>query len=121
MKKKCIIFGASLYGNRAYGILDEKYEIIGFADNDSKKWGKEFCGKTVYRPEELKDMEDIQVIIASQYYSAINSQLHSMGIKNIRVFYYCGNVQHDSMEKKEYKLYSLSDKKIFDTCIFDKN
>lgn len=118
MKEKCIIFGASQYGYRAYSILIEKYEIIGFADNDSNKWGKEFCGIIVFMPEQLTEMENIQVIIASQYYSAINTQLYSMGMKNIKVFYYCGNVLEDEVNKG-YKLYSITDKKLFEGCIFD--
>lgn len=119
MKEKCIIFGASQYGHKAYQILNEIYEIIGFADNDSEKWGKEFCEKRIFKPDELIDMENIHIIIASQYYSEINSQLCNMGIKNKKVFYYCGSIQHD-VGDKEYRLYSLSDKKIFEDCILDK-
>ena len=119
MKKKCIIFGASQYGHRAYKVLNEIYEIIGFADNDSKKWGKEFCEKIIYKPEKLLDMQDLHIVIASQYYSAINSQLHSMGLKNIKVFYYCGKVLED-IDNKGYKIYSISEKKLFQDCIFDK-
>ena len=104
MKEKCIIFGASQYGHRAYKVLNEIYEIIGFADNDSKKWGKEFCEKIIYKPEKLLDMQDLHIVIASQYYSAINSQLHSMGLKNIKVFNYCGKVLED-IDNKGYKIY----------------
>lgn len=74
--------------------------------------GKEFCEKIIYKPEKLLDMQDLHIVIASQYYSAINSQLHSMGLKNIKVFYYCGKVLED-IDNKGYKIYSISEKNYF--------
>lgn len=44
MKSKCIIFGASKTGNVAYRLLKDKYEVIGFADND-KKMGRKILQK----------------------------------------------------------------------------
>ncbi len=78
MKLKCIIFGASKTGNVAYRLLKEKYEIVGFADNDSKKWGQRFCGKEIFRPDELPLMGDVEIIIASVYYALIYKQLRQM-------------------------------------------
>lgn len=120
MKKKVIIFGASLYGEIAYNVLKGKYEIIGFADNDPKKWGNTFNGKKVFSPKELIAMENLEIIIASQYYSAISIQLFNMGLKEIKVFYYCGNPQLDTVYDKGYELYPVSNKKMFEDCVYDK-
>lgn len=115
-----IIFGASLYGEIAYNILKNEYDIIGFADNDTKKWEQTFNGKRVFSPKELLDIEKLEIIIASQYYSAINAQLYDMGIKDVKVFYYCGNLQLDTVFDKGYELYSITNRNLFEDCIFDK-
>lgn len=89
--KKCIIFGAGGRGNTAYRLLKDEYDdIIGFADNDAKKWGGCFCGKPIYSPDKLRLFNDTEIIIATLYYRMICEQLCREGINNILVFFPVG-------------------------------
>lgn len=88
--KKCIIFGAGRIGKAAYNFLKDEYEIIGFADNDSKKWGKFFCEKLIYSPDQLGSFNDAEIIVATIYYRKICEQLERRGINHIRVFFRTG-------------------------------
>lgn len=36
---RAIMFGASDSGKRLYEMVSNKYEILAFTDNDSRKWG----------------------------------------------------------------------------------
>lgn len=116
MKEKCIVFGASGTGERACQLLKEEYEVLGFSDNDSKKWGKKFCGRMVFEPVTLIS-SDAVIIIASVYYAMIQKQLVEMGIDNIKVFSY----QIPSLEHKNgaYKLFDIKGKELFQECIVD--
>ena len=115
--KKIIIFGASASGRAAYMMLKKEYEIVGFSDNDQKKWGTLFCDVEVFDPLELPRLvkEGIQIIIASVYYTAINKQLISMGITNNKLFYYLGNCM-DQKYTGVYEMITLSAEDIFDCC-----
>lgn len=115
---KCIIFGAGNMGNMAYRFLKREYEIIGFADNNSKRWGEVFCGKLIYNPDELKQLKAVEVIIASIYYASIYKQLKEMGIINVTIFFYIGNAINDAGDK--YKLYQIPDTSLFSGCKFDR-
>ena len=64
MKEKCIIFGASSSGAAAYRILKNSFEVLGFADNDKKKWGTYFENKLIYSPDQLIEYKNIKIIIA---------------------------------------------------------
>ncbi len=118
MKSKCIIFGASKTGNVAYRLLKDKYEVIGFADNDKKKWGEKFCKKEIFNPVSLASMENVEIIIASVYYPLIYKQLREMGIYKIQLFFYAGIAADNNSDT--YKLYQLSDTLLFENCVFDK-
>ncbi len=115
---KCVIFGASKTGNAAYRLLRNQYEVIGFADNDSKKWGQSFCGKEIFNPNQLSSMENVEIIIASVYYSSIYKQLKGLGVQNVQVFFLVGRAVENNSD--EYKLYRFSDGFLFETCDFDK-
>lgn len=116
-KKKCIIFGASEGGRKAFNTLVRNYDVIGFSDNSEQKWDTEFCGRKVLKPLDLAEYQDCEIIIASVYYAAIHIQLREMGMKHISVYYRLGN----PMDKKEerYKLYKLSDGRLFEKCVSD--
>lgn len=120
--KKIIIFGASASGRAAYMMLKKKYEIVGFSDNDQKKWGTLFCDVEVFDPLELPRLvkEGIQIIIASVYYTAINKQLISMGITNNKLFYYLGNCM-DQKYTGVYEMITLSAEDIFDCCEYSED
>ena len=116
--KKCIIFGAGKRGNVAYRLLKMEYEVIGFADNDAKKWGEFFCEKLIYNPDELKQIKNVEIIIATVYYSSIYTQLKKMGIINVSVFLHMGSAIDDVGDK--YKLCQLPNKPLFSGCKFDR-
>ena len=118
-KVKCIIFGASAGGMKAYAVLCKDYDVIGFSDNNSQKWGTKFCGKNVFEPVQLVDLEDCEVIIASVYYASIFNQLLEMNIKKVRVFYRLGNTTMDNTD--DYKLFQLPKEKLFASCNYNTN
>lgn len=113
MKQRCVVFGTGKYGCAAYQVLEEKYDIIGFSDNNEEKWGKSFCDKPIIKPEKLLELEDVIIVIASQFYSAINKQLGGMGIKDIWVFWYMASI-HTVSDKTAYKLYRLPEQDLFE-------
>ncbi|MCR5670504.1 MAG: sugar phosphate isomerase/epimerase [Butyrivibrio sp.] len=80
---KRVLFGA---GNmcRAYmKSYGEKFPPLFTCDNNSKRWGEEFCGLSVKSPDELKNIsEDTAIFICNIYYDAVEEQLRSMGLKN---------------------------------------
>lgn len=117
MRVKCIIFGASKTGSVAYQLLKEKYDIIGFADNNSSKWGEFFCEKEILNPSALSTFENTQIIIASVYYASIYKQLREQGINDVSVFFYMGSATNGVSEK--YELYQITGTAFCD-CKFDK-
>jgi N-acetyl sugar amidotransferase len=48
--QKAIIFGATENGEVVYSTYKDKFDIIGFFDNDLDKQNTMFCGKEVYSP-----------------------------------------------------------------------
>lgn len=68
--KKIYIWGA---GNTALlcqeGIKrlekEKFFQISGYCDNNSEKWGTSFCGKPVIAPNDLTKIQDICVLICS--------------------------------------------------------
>lgn len=55
---------------------DRGFSILCFADNDKRKHGKTFCGKTTISADELKDKEyDYIVIATTRYYKEVYLQL----------------------------------------------
>lgn len=117
MKPKCIIFGASKTGKSAYRLLQKEYEIIGFSDNDSSKWGKEFCGVNIYPPEDLLKTDAAEIIIASVWYSNIYQQLHAIGIENTKVFFLIGDAFSET--GSQYKLYKINGKCLFENSVYN--
>lgn len=116
MKSKCIIFGASKTGKVAYRLLKNQYEIIGFADNDSQKWGGLFCEKEIFKPESLNSLENVEIIIASVFYVSIYKQLKNMAIDNIQVFAYIGSATEGTSDK--YQLFRMTDM-LFSDCQYN--
>lgn len=77
-KTNVIIFGAGESGLITKRTLDRdagmKYKVIAFIDNDSKKWGSQIEGITIYSPDKLEELlksENVaHVIISVQNISA---------------------------------------------------
>jgi hypothetical protein len=84
--KKMILFGASNYGKNFYEEL-RKYniDILGFCDNDKKKWSTLLCEKKVFAPEKIIDTEFDLIIITSMYAKEIYKQLIDLGISKKQI------------------------------------
>lgn len=82
-----VLFGASNLGKRAYISLQKGHRVLFFCDNDSRKWGTEFCGLKVISPQNLKalNMNTTEVIICSAYKLEIARQLFDLGIRKMKV------------------------------------
>ncbi|MBD5136071.1 MAG: glycosyltransferase family 4 protein [Lachnospiraceae bacterium] len=89
-KKNIIIFGTGRYGEVAGILLEKRYNIVAYSDNNQDKWNQEFCHKIIIPPSSISECTFDKVIIASQYYVVIAKQLHEMGIKCVETFYYKG-------------------------------
>lgn len=75
---KTLIFCASSVGERvAYSLNPDKYEVIGFVDNNSEIWGRVLYGiGEVYPPSELKNIEfDLIIVSQGRYRQEIISEL----------------------------------------------
>jgi len=81
-KEKAVVWGTGSSGKRAYYKLKDMYEIQGFADSDSKKWGEKFMGRPVLGFEELKNAkEGFILVIASVYHSEILKTIGRLGLR----------------------------------------
>ena len=80
---KRVLFGA---GNMCRAYMKDygnDYPPLFTCDNNSSRWGEEFCGLKIENPEKLKELsEDVTIILCNIYYSEIEEQLKEMGLKN---------------------------------------
>lgn len=71
----------------------ENYELLGFVDNNSEKWGDSFWGIEIFPPSILKTVEADKIVILNSSYDAIREQIveeypqYSNCIEN-RYFFY---------------------------------
>lgn len=86
MKDKVILFGASNYGKVSYNILKEYYDIKYYCDNDRLKWRQSINNIKIIDPKYLQQMIDYKIIITSDYYNEILSQLHKYNILECMIF-----------------------------------
>ncbi len=56
------------------GVL-QKLRIEGYIDNDPEKWGKQFKGRIVYKPDVLKENSDYYLIVPQTYVSEVRKQI----------------------------------------------
>lgn len=85
--KKAFIFGTGSTGRRISREVKEKYQIIGFLDNDSSKWGGNIDGVPIVRtPEGIFDDEYDEIIICSlQGMQSIKKQLITAGVSQYKI------------------------------------
>lgn len=78
-----VLFGA---GNMCRAYMKDygkEYPPLFTCDNNSGRWGEEFCGLRIEDPQKLKDLpEDVAILICNIYYDEIEEQLRKMGLKN---------------------------------------
>lgn len=84
--EKVLFFGASLLGEIAFKHLKDRYNIVGFLDNDPKKKRSLLCGLSIKSLYDIKDYSDTYIIITSMYDIEIAKQLIEFGIKRFGVF-----------------------------------
>ncbi len=86
IEKKIVIFGAGLYGVKAFEKYGEEH-IDCFVDNSQSKQGTFVCGKPVKSLEEiLPHINRVQIIIATSYFSSIEKQLQCFGVMDYKIF-----------------------------------
>ncbi|SKB65847.1 Sugar phosphate isomerase/epimerase [Lachnospiraceae bacterium] len=83
-----VLFGA---GNMCRNYMlnyGDEFPPLFTCDNNSARWGEDFCGLTIESPEKLKNLpENTGIFICNIYYREIEQQLRDMGIKeNIEYF-----------------------------------
>lgn len=79
-RKKVILFGASKLGEQAAAELAGTHEILGFVDNDARKWGGTCAGHPIRSPETLRPAPHGEVMITSSYCAEIQTQLRGFGL-----------------------------------------
>lgn len=73
-----IIFGAGKMAESLYEIASlMEYQIVVFADNDEKKWGKRIKGIEVVSPERLKGY-NCKIVVPNQFFEDISLQLKEL-------------------------------------------
>lgn len=81
MMRKVFIFGAGGTGQRVRELLENRYEIIGYVDNDSTKWGKELNGIRIFSPPVLKEGKYDYIVLGTLMgYEEIQKQLEDLKI-----------------------------------------
>lgn len=78
-KKRIIVFGTGRF-YQGYKKKLNKYEIVGFIDNDICKQGSEIDHKQVYAPDDIKTLEYDYIYIMSKTWPNMREQLISLGI-----------------------------------------
>jgi hypothetical protein len=83
---KIFIFGAGSVARYVFPLVQNKYQILGFVDNDTAKQGQSFEGYTIYAPQVLLDSNFEMVVIASNAgVNTIVAQLLSFGIDKNKI------------------------------------
>lgn len=91
--KKVFLFGAGKFGQNVWNEIkkyETKWNVVGFLDNDSKKWNNFINELEVYSPNILGnyDLDQIVVLICSMQTANIAKQLNDLGIKNYFAYFF---------------------------------
>lgn len=85
-KERILIFGTGSGGMNFYKICRSRYRIVGFLDNNKQKHGHKLFGMPIYSPQSLGALMFDKIIIASDYYVEIYTQLTSqLGVDENRI------------------------------------
>ena len=79
-KKKYYLWGTGKLAkliNIEYGDVLQKFDIIGYIDNNQSLWGKNFAGKKVYRPDILDGENEAYLVIMNTFQREIVTQIVS--------------------------------------------
>lgn len=112
MEDKYLIFGTGS-GTEVFLSNAEKDDfdhILGFVDNNKEKQGTLYKEKTVFAPEEVKDLDYKKIIISSLFYKEIKEKLVAQGLPEEKITtsirdYSCSNLkQLVFLDKEKHKL-----------------
>lgn len=94
-----MIWGCGKFGKQAYHYYNENFKIVGFVDNDSRKWGTYLFDKMVYSPDVLEDFKGKVIIAVKSNYDVILELLEKMyGISESILF----KVEEQPLISREY-------------------
>ena len=80
-----MIFGAGIWGERIYKILNARdVPVHFFVDNNEQKWGSELYGIIIKSPDALKTYRGYVVIAVVNHEDEICEQLSQMGNARMR-------------------------------------
>lgn|GEM_PF-1199363 len=74
-KVRILIFGTGAGGSYFYKYNRSHYDVVGFLDNNPQKHDQKLFGKLIYAPQKLSELVYDKIIIASDYYREILTQL----------------------------------------------
>jgi hypothetical protein len=78
----CVIFGAGGFGDKAYHLLKNEYNILAYVDNDVQKQKEQKNGIDVLSIAALSRYEDYMIIIAARFPYPMVKQLRDMNVGN---------------------------------------
>jgi serine O-acetyltransferase len=81
-----VIYGVSKNSIFIKSILEKRYKVLCFVDDDVNKFGDEFFGLKVSNLVSIKDLGDVKVIISNPYSAQLEKSLMSHGINNYEFF-----------------------------------
>ncbi len=85
IEKGIVIFGAGIWGERIYKILNARdVPVHFFVDNNEQKWGSELYGIIIKSPDALKTYRGYVVIAVVNHEDEICEQLSQMGNARMR-------------------------------------
>lgn len=94
---KLFIWGTGRLVGKVVGRYIDIDKVCGFIDNDVAK--KEYMGKRVYSPQELKDMQFDAVCVANLYSEEIFMQCKELNIDTDKVIFLYNNCKLQDMNK----------------------
>lgn len=106
--KKVLLFGTGSGGELSYYSIRDRFDVIGFCDNDKEKQSKTFLGKKVYSPDVLSSLPfDFIYICSVTYRNQIFNQLKlNFGIDTLKIKFIDDSIMKNRktqfMEKRSF-------------------
>lgn len=95
-RRPLVLFGTGKMSADISAVVSDRVEF--FVDNDVKKQGGAFCGKSVCAPRALENSDrSVLVLVASSYHAEIAAQLESYGLKEGKNFLMCHELYQASL------------------------
>lgn len=105
------IFGAGNYGARVFEgmqLHDISDKLSGFIDNDTLKIGKVFCGKSVFKVEDIINQDNAIILLPECPYTLqMYLQLHEIGGVYDKNIIYVYNCYEEIVLEKELELETI--------------